>query len=47
MPSSGMLHCVALVRTEFRMNVSEISVLTSATQRNVPEDGILQTLSLQ
>jgi hypothetical protein len=71
MPSSGMLRCVALVRTGFFEQLStsiirvkrigelgtmlavtsnrhipsssETSVLTRATQRNIPEDGILHS----
>jgi hypothetical protein len=40
MLSSGMLRRVALVRTA--LGSSEMSVLTRATRRNIPEDGILQ-----
>jgi hypothetical protein len=55
MPSSGMLHRVALVGTAVvpnppilvtlmmeALSSSEPSVLTRATRRNIPEDGILQ-----
>jgi hypothetical protein len=46
--SSGVLHRVALVRTDVSeklnasiISFSETSVLTRATRRNIPEDGIL------
>jgi hypothetical protein len=48
MPSSGMLLIVALVRTDViyalmmvATHSSETSVLTRATSRDIPEDGIL------
>jgi hypothetical protein len=42
MVSSVILHRVALVRTEEEALISsEASVLTRATQRNIPEDTLL------
>jgi hypothetical protein len=43
MPSSGMLRYVAVVRTDVLEAHSEPSVLTRATQRNIPEDAILHS----
>jgi hypothetical protein len=57
MPSSGILHHVALVRTDVleevitsiirvtRIGDLETSVLTRTTRRNIPEDGILHSHS--
>jgi hypothetical protein len=57
MASSGMLHRVALVRTEVSeefsastlmieaLSSSEMSVLTRAIQHNIPEDSILRVHS--
>jgi hypothetical protein len=45
MGSSGMLRCVALVRTNVSEELSassEMSVLTGTTRRKIPEDAILQ-----
>jgi hypothetical protein len=45
MPSSGMLHHGALVIADIseERGASEISALTIATRRNIPEDGILHS----
>jgi hypothetical protein len=45
MASSGMLRRVALVRTDVSeaLSSSETSVLTRATQHNIPEDTILHS----
>jgi hypothetical protein len=45
MVSSGMLHRVALVRTDgsVALSSSETSVLTRAPGRNIPEDTILHS----
>jgi hypothetical protein len=44
MVSSGMLRCVALVRTDVseEPSTSETSVLARSTRRNIPVDTILQ-----
>jgi hypothetical protein len=42
MPSSGMLRCVALVRTDVSEECQFLQ--ERATWRNIPEDGILQNL---
>jgi hypothetical protein len=50
MPFPAMLQCMALVRTDDSeegpivgvMNSSEISLLTRAAWRHIPEDGIIQ-----
>jgi hypothetical protein len=51
-----MLHCVALVRTDITeelgssimeaLSSSEMSVLTRATRRNIPEEGVLHNLMI-
>jgi hypothetical protein len=45
MTSSGMLRCVALVRTDVseKYSASETSVLTRATRRNIAEDAIFHS----
>jgi hypothetical protein len=43
-PSSGMLRHVALVRIDVSEERSASIFLTGATQRNMPEDGILQSV---
>jgi hypothetical protein len=57
MPSSRMLHCVALVKIDVlkelsastlvveALSSSETSVLTRATRRNMPDEGILHSYS--
>jgi hypothetical protein len=42
MLSFWMLRRVAILRTAFRIGRSETSHITSATWRNIPDDGILQ-----
>jgi hypothetical protein len=45
MPSSVMLRRVALVSTDVseELRASETSVLTRATRRNIPENGVLHS----
>jgi hypothetical protein len=45
MASSGILRCVALVRTDVseEISASETSVLTRVARRSIPEDAILHS----